>query len=71
MHKTSQDSVPAALRPDEAHAIIGTNNISRRAFYNALHRGEIPNLRLGRRIIIPRAAFIAWLNCKPTASSRP
>lgn len=51
----------AALKPDEAHAILGTKSISRRAFYNALNRNEIPNVRLGRRILIPRNAFFRWL----------
>jgi hypothetical protein len=58
MHKKAESAV---LKPDEAHAILGTDKISRRAFYNALNRGEIPNRRLGRRIIIPRGAFMRWL----------
>jgi hypothetical protein len=38
MHETTQS---AMLKPDEAHAIVGKDKISRRAFYNALNRGEI------------------------------
>jgi hypothetical protein len=34
MHKKIPES--AMLRPDEAHAILGTDKISQRAFYNAL-----------------------------------
>ncbi len=59
MHKRLQ---PAMLKPDEAHALVGTDKISRRAFYLALGRGEIPSRRLGRRILIPRHAFLLWLN---------
>jgi excisionase family DNA binding protein len=51
----------AMLKPDEALALIGTGQISRRAFYNALNRGEVPHQRLGRRILIPRHAFEQWL----------
>jgi excisionase family DNA binding protein len=59
MHKKSSQS--AMLKPDEAHAILGTDKISRRAFYNALKRNEIPNRRCGRRILIPRAAFMRYV----------
>jgi excisionase family DNA binding protein len=31
--------------------------ISRNSVYEAVHRGEIPSLRLGRRIVVPRAAL--------------
>ena len=49
------------LKPDEAHSILGVDKISRRAFYNALKRNEIPNRRCGRRILIPRAAFMRYV----------
>ena len=59
MHQKTQ---PAAMRPDEAHTLIGgPEKISRRAFYNAINRNEIPHIRLGRRILIPRAAFENFL----------
>jgi len=56
-------------KPDEAHAIIGVHQISRRSFYNALKRGEIPNVRLGKRILIPRHAFSLWLEGKGIVAS--
>lgn len=59
MHETANQG--AMLKPDEAWVLIGTKKISRRAFYLALGRNEIPNRRLGRRILIPRHAFMAWL----------
>ena len=60
MHKEVQETT-TMLKPDEAHALVGKDKISRRAFYNALGRGEIPNRRLGRRILIPRHAFEIWM----------
>ncbi len=39
---------------EEAAAVLG---ISRAFAYEAVHRGEIPHLRLGRRILIPRSAL--------------
>jgi excisionase family DNA binding protein len=47
---------------DEAHGIIGKTKISRGAFYAAINRKEVPHLRLGGRILIPRHAFMKWLN---------
>lgn len=35
--------------------------ISRASWFNALARNEIPNVRLGRRFLIPRHAFMQWL----------
>ncbi len=31
--------------------------ISRNSAYEAVRRGEIPSLRIGRRVLIPRAAL--------------
>jgi len=51
----------ATMTVDEAHAEIGKNKISRAGFYAALRRNEIPNIRLGRRILIPRSALKRFL----------
>lgn len=31
--------------------------ISRSSAYEAVHRGEIPTIRLGRRLLVPKAAL--------------
>jgi excisionase family DNA binding protein len=49
------------LSADQAHALLGKGVLSRRAFYNALNKNEIPNRRVGKRILIPRHAFQEWL----------
>ncbi len=51
---------PATMTADEALRVLG-KCISRSSFYNAINRGEVPHLRLGKRIIIPRHAFDKWL----------
>lgn len=43
-----------ALTVDEAAYELG---ISRNVAYAAVRNGEIPSIRIGKRIIIPRAAF--------------
>jgi excisionase family DNA binding protein len=42
------------LTVEEAASILG---ISRAGAYDAVQRGEIPSIRIGRRILVPRAAL--------------
>ena len=51
----------ATMRVDEAHDRFGKNKISRAGFYAAIRRNEVPNIKLGRRILIPRHAFEEFL----------
>jgi excisionase family DNA binding protein len=44
------------LRVEEAAGLLG---ISRALAYELVNRGELPALRLGRRIVVPRAALEA------------
>jgi excisionase family DNA binding protein len=41
---------------ERAAAILG---ISLRAGYNAVERGDIPSIRIGRRIVVPTCRFLA------------
>ncbi len=41
----------ATYTVEQAAAVIG---ISRAAAYEAVQRGEIPHLRIGRRIVVPK-----------------
>jgi excisionase family DNA binding protein len=43
-----------ALSVDEAAALLG---VSRDLVYDLVARGEIPSVRLGRRIVVPRHAL--------------
>jgi excisionase family DNA binding protein len=58
----------ATLSVDEAHSLIGKGKISRGALYAAINRREVPHLRLGHRILIPRHAFEQWLAGTGTAA---
>jgi excisionase family DNA binding protein len=42
-----------ALSVDEAGALLG---ISRDIAYDLVGRGELPSVRLGRRLVVPRRA---------------
>jgi excisionase family DNA binding protein len=67
MHEKTKS---AFLTADEGHAMIGRDKISRRSFYNALERDEIPSIRLGRRILLPRHAFMEWLAQRGAVAAR-
>jgi excisionase family DNA binding protein len=57
------------LTVEEAAAALG---ISRGAAYAAARQGAIPTLRIGRRLIVPRAAIARMLEtCVATASDGP
>ena len=57
-HEDQMDTQNATLTVDEAHRIIGKDKISRGGFYAAINRREVPHIRLGHRILIPRHAFL-------------
>ncbi len=50
------------LTVEEARRLIG---LSRGLMYDAIHRGEIPSIRIGRRILIPRVALQQMIEGKP------
>lgn len=52
------------LTVEEAAALLG---ISRAFAYEAVNRGEIPSLRIGRRILVPKAALNRLAGGEPTA----
>jgi excisionase family DNA binding protein len=44
---------------EEAAKLLG---ISRSLAYEAVHRGEVPSMRIGRRILVPKAALKRYLS---------
>ena len=56
------------LTVEEAAEQIG---ISRNAAYDAVRNGEIPHLRVGRRIVIPKTAFERWLGAAADDTEGP
>jgi excisionase family DNA binding protein len=57
MEKTS-DPEKAAFTVEEAARYIG---LSRAGAYGAVRTGVLPHIRIGKRILIPKAALIRWL----------
>jgi excisionase family DNA binding protein len=53
-HDKERNQERATYTLDETAIILG---ISRAMAYQAAHRGEIPTLRFGKRILVPRKAL--------------
>jgi len=51
---TTPNIAPAVLTVLEVAKILRIGKISA---YQAIERGDLPSIRIGRRILIPRAAF--------------
>jgi excisionase family DNA binding protein len=58
MNGKQQEGELVSIR--EVHRTFGANQISKGAIYQAIRRGEIPAIRLGGRILVPRT----WLTAK-------
>jgi excisionase family DNA binding protein len=52
----------------EAAELLG---ISRGLAYELARSGQLPSLRLGRRLVVPRVALLSWLERAARPDSRP
>jgi excisionase family DNA binding protein len=52
-------NTPTVFTVDEVAKILRIGRISA---YQAIERGDVPSIRIGRRILIPRAALEQMLN---------
>jgi excisionase family DNA binding protein len=60
--KRSATTQGTMVTVDQAWDTLGGRKvITRQALYLAVARGELPSVRLGRRILIPRLAFEQWM----------
>ena len=53
------DDLPDVLTIDEAARFL---RISRGLAYEGARRGDLPTVRVGRRLLVPRVRLLAWLN---------
>ena len=71
MSERTRSSSPCSL--DDLHERATTTveevaellGLGRSAAYEAVRRGDLPARRLGRRILIPVPALLAWLGAAP------
>jgi excisionase family DNA binding protein len=59
---------PLTLTVEQAAKVLG---IGRSTAYELVHTGDIPSLRLGRRIVVPVAPLAARLGVDPGGISSP
>jgi excisionase family DNA binding protein len=52
----------ATLSVDQVSIILG---ISRNATYQGIREGEIPSIKVGRRILVPQVALLRMLGQEP------
>ena len=63
----SNETERLTLTVDEAGKALG---LSRCGAYEAVARGEIPSVKVGRRILVPRAALERMLDVHSTSSAQ-
>jgi excisionase family DNA binding protein len=61
-------SEPRTLSVEEAGRLLG---VSRGLAYEAARQGQIPTIRLGRRLLVPRARLFELLGESETPAARP
>ena len=59
--QTRTDDDRLLLRVDEAARLLG---IGTTLAYEMVGRGDLPSIRLGRSVRVPRAALEAWITAK-------
>ncbi|MBB5331874.1 hypothetical protein [Tunturiibacter gelidoferens] len=63
MAKSAQQ-LEGTFSVDEVHKLIGTDNVSKIAIYDACRAGTIPSIRIGTRVLVPKAWLIDKLSGK-------
>jgi excisionase family DNA binding protein len=58
MNKVLLEDLPDVLKPEEAAKVL---RLGRNSLYEAIRRKEIPVVRIGRRLLVPKAALIRLL----------
>lgn len=59
MPKNERQSLqPVLLHADEAAALLG---LGRSTVYRLLQSGELPSIRVGRAVRVPRASLARWI----------
>ena len=63
---THTNELPFTLSVAEMAAFLGTSRVGA---HNLCHAKGFPSVRIGKRILIPRDRFLAWLNELPEVAN--
>ena len=66
MREAIRDEVPLTYTVDEVAALLG---VARGVAYDNVRNGLIPAVRVGRRWLVPRSRFHAWLDATNSAAT--
>ena len=55
----SYDELPLFINADTLSDVLG---ISKSSTYELMHDADFPSVRISSRIVIPKEAFIEWIN---------
>ncbi len=55
---TTIEELPMALKADDIAQVLG---ISRANAYTLMHSENFPTLRIGKRMMVPKDKFLAWM----------
>ena len=66
MRDAIRDEVALTYTVDEVAALLG---VARGVAYDNVRSGQIPAVRVGRRWLIPRSRFHAWLDATSSAAT--
>lgn len=55
----SVEELPISLNADDVSVILG---LSRGGAYNLIHSEGFPQIKVGKRYIIPKAKFLEWID---------
>ncbi len=58
-HDHARQRDPDILDADQVAEMLGLN---RKTVYEAVHKGQLPCRRIGRRLVFFRPALVAWLS---------
>lgn len=58
MRNYEWENLPPVLKANQVQELLG---IGRVRVYELAHAGELPTIRLGRRLLFPRDALRRWL----------
>jgi excisionase family DNA binding protein len=64
----SATTLPATMSVEEAGRVLG---VSRRSAYRAVARGEIPSVKVGRRLLVPTQRLFDLLGIPIEGAAAP
>ena len=58
MKYITYDQLPLMLNAEDVQSVM---NISRAGAYQLMHRADFPTIVIGKRMVVPRAKFVEWV----------